>query len=309
VVVGPHSSDDAGVFKISPDVALVQTVDFITPVVDDPFDYGAIAAANSLSDVYAMGGRPLTALNLLGSPGGVVTNDVLRRILEGGLATIGEAKAVVVGGHSVKTPELFYGVAVTGVVHPDRVVTNSGARPGAVLVLTKRLGVGILTTALKNENLPDELLPVIVTQMRTLNAAAAEAMVEVGVQACTDVTGFGLLGHLFELVESSGVTAEVEVASVPYFLEAVELARQGNVAGGLKANRTYLEPHVTVAPQVSDDVEPLLYDPQTSGGLLIAVAEERLPALLDALERRGVETRAVIGRILERSDKAIILRP
>lgn len=309
MVVGPHSSDDAGVFKISPDVALVQTVDFITPVVDDPFDYGAIAAANSLSDVYAMGGRPLTALNLLGSPGGVVTNDVLRRILEGGLATIGEAKAVVVGGHSVKTPELFYGVAVTGVVHPDRVVTNSGARPGAVLVLTKRLGVGILTTALKNENLPDELLPVIVTQMRTLNAAAAEAMVEVGVQACTDVTGFGLLGHLFELVESSGVTAEVEVASVPYFLEAVELARQGNVAGGLKANRTYLEPHVTVAPQVSDDVEPLLYDPQTSGGLLMAVAEERLPALLDALERRGVETRAVIGRILERSDKAIILRP
>ena len=290
-------------------MALVQTVDFITPVVDDPFDYGAIAAANSLSDVYAMGGRPLTALNLLGSPAGAVTNAVLRRILAGGLATVSAAKAVIVGGHSVKTPELFYGVSVTGVVHPDKVITNSGARPGAALVLTKKLGVGILTTSLKNEKLPEELLPVIVQQMRTLNAAAAEAMVEVGVQACTDVTGFGLLGHLYELVESSGVTAEVEVSSVPFFSEAVDLALAGNVAGGLKANRTYLEPHIEGLGDAPEDVAPILFDPQTSGGLLIAVAAERLQPLLAALERCGVETRSVIGHLRQRGEKALMLRP
>ncbi len=290
-------------------MALVQTVDFITPVVDDPFDYGAIAAANSLSDVYAMGGRPLTALNLLGSPGGVVSNAVLRRILEGGMETLNRARAVVAGGHSVKTPELFYGVAVTGVVHPDRLVTNARARPGAALVLTKKLGVGILTTSLKNEKLPEALLPTIVEQMKTLNDAASEAMVEVGVQACTDVTGFGLLGHLFELVESSGVAAEIEVSAVPYYSEAVDLASAGNVAGGLKANRTYLDPHVDIDTRVPDKLLPLLYDPQTSGGLLIAVAPERLEALLAALERRGVGVRSVIGRIVDRDEKAILVRP
>lgn len=287
----------------------MQTVDIITPVVDDPFDFGAIAAANSLSDVYAMGGRPLTALNVLGSPGGVVTNQVLRQILRGGLATLTEAKAVMAGGHSVKTPELFYGLAVTGVVHPDRIVTNAGARSGAALVLTKPLGVGILTTSLKNEKLPEKLLPVIVEQMRTLNAAAAEAMVDIGVQACTDVTGFGLLGHLFELVESSRVSAEVQVSAVPCYPEAVELAREGNVAGGLKVNRTFLEPHLEQGSGIPEEVLPVLFDPQTSGGLLIAVAADRLDALLAALEKRGVQTRAVIGWIRERGEKAIRLVP
>lgn len=309
LLVGPHTSDDAGVFKISPDVALVQTIDVITPVVDDPVDFGAIAAANSLSDVYAMGGRPLTALNLLASPGGVVTNSVLRRILQGGHETTAGANVVIAGGHSVKSPELLYGLSVTGVVHPDRVVTNSGARPGAVLVLTKPLGMGILTTSLKNEQLPEHLLPKIVRQMRTTNAAAAAAMVEVGVEACTDVTGYGLLGHLYQLVERSGVSAEIEVSAVPYFTEAVELAGAGNVAGGLQANRKFLEAYVDIDSGIPPETLPVFYDPQTSGGLLIAADEGRRQSLLNALERHGVEVRAVIGRIGPVEEKAIRLRP
>ncbi len=292
-----ETHDDAGIFRLTPELALIQTVDFFTPIVDDPFEFGAIAAANAFSDVYAMGGAPKTALNLVGWPQGELPWEVLTEILRGGHDVVHEAGAVLAGGHSVKSPELFFGLSVTGTIRPDRVVTNSGARVGDVLFLTKPIGTGILTTALKKGNLDAAGLSTVTSMMRRLNAAAAEAMQEVGAHACTDITGFGLLGHLLEMARAAGVVASIDADRVPLLPGALEHARAGDKPGGLAANRRYVEPHLEVANAIDPALADLLFDPQTSGGLLIAAAEEKAPALANALRVRGVAENRPVGRI------------
>jgi selenide, water dikinase len=295
--VGIETHDDAGVYRLSPDLALIQTVDFFTPIVDDPFQFGAIAAANAFSDVYAMGGIPRTALNIVGWPQGDLPWDLLAEILKGAHEVVHEAGAALAGGHSVKAPELFFGLSVTGTIHPDRIVTNAGARPGDLLFLTKPIGTGVLTTALKRGNLSAEGLALVTATMRRLNASAADAMMEVGVSAATDVTGFGLMGHLLEMVRGSGVTVEIDSSRVPILPQAIEHARAGDKPGGLAANRAYASPHVEGIAGLDPALVDLLFDPQTSGGLLISVPEARAAALQAALEQRRVMDSVRIGAI------------
>jgi selenide,water dikinase len=264
------------------------TADFITPIVDDPVAYGAIAAANALSDVYAMGGQPLTVLNLAGFPRDSLDLTVLIEILSAAAATVHEAGAITVGGHTVDDPELKFGLSVVGRVHPDRVVRNSGARPGDVLYLTKPLGVGIITTGVKQDRLPPGLLDTAVAQMRRLNREAAEAMIEVGVSAATDVTGFGLLGHLGQLAAASRVSARLEAVRIPVLEGAQELAEAGVVPGGTRRNLTAAEAVTNFADSISPAQRLLLADAQTSGGLLIAVAPDRTDQLEAAMLSRGL---------------------
>lgn len=298
--------DDAGVFAHGRGEALVQTADFFPPVVDDPYDFGRIAAANALSDVYAMGGTPLTALALLGWPEGRLAPEVLREILRGGLDVMGEAGASVVGGHSVKDAELKFGYAVTGVVRRRRVLTNAGGRPGDRLVLTKPLGTGILTTALKRGVLDRALLARVTRTMARLNRAAAEAAVAFGARAATDVTGFGLLGHASQLADASGVTLHLAPAPDWFLPRVLAYARAGVVPGGLGSNRAFYGPAVEPG-DTADDVMAALHDPQTSGGLLLAVPPRRLTGLLAALRRRRVWSR-VVGEAIARRACAIVLR-
>lgn len=303
LLVGLDTSDDAGVVRLSADLALIQTVDFFTPIVDDPYWFGAIAAANSLSDVYAMGGTPLSALNIVCFPIKELPGEMLGEILRGGADKMREAGVHLAGGHSVDDPEPKYGLSVTGTVHPDRITTNAGARPGDVLVLTKPLGTGILTTAAKRDALSwEDLLPAV-ESMATLNRAAAEAMREVGigpgeaVHAATDVTGFGLLGHLSHWVRAANVCLRLHSAAVPLLAGTLEFADAGYTTGGGASNGRYLAETVEFAASVSEPMREALLDPQTSGGLCISVARGRVDALLAALERNGVETRAVIGAV------------
>ncbi len=289
VLVGFETSDDAGVYRLSGDLALVQTVDFFTPVVDDPFLYGQIAAANALSDVYAMGGKPLTALNILAFPIDDVPEGVLLKILQGGASKAQEAGVAIVGGHTVDDPEPKYGMAITGTIHPDHILRNKGARPGDRLVLTKPIGSGILTTAVKKDIIPAANISEAALWMSTLNRNAAEAVVEVGVHACTDVTGFGLLGHLYEMVKASDVGALLRFESVPLMGGVLELAKEGVVPGGTKANLKYLQPHLTVIPGLNEPEQWVLADAQTSGGLLVAVEAAKLQYLLDTLQKHGVQ--------------------
>ncbi len=286
---------------------MIQTVDFFTPIVDDPYWFGAIAAANSLSDVYAMGGTPLTALNIVCFPIKELPGAMLAEILRGGADKMREAGVHLAGGHSVDDPEPKYGLSVTGTVHPERVVTNAGARPGDVLVLTKPLGTGILTTAAKRDALDPATLETAVRTMATLNRGAAEAMRAVGtgpegaVHAATDVTGFGLLGHLSHWIRHrTDITIRLDCAGIPLLPRARELAEAGYTTGGGGANERYLEEFVAFAPDVPADLRDVLLDPQTSGGLCIAVAPDALNNLTAALEERGVATRAVIGRVTGR---------
>ncbi len=297
VLVGPERSDDAAVYRLSDDLALVTTVDFFTPIVDDPFEFGAVSAANSLSDVWAMGGRPLFALSVVAFPSRRLPLSVLERILAGAAEVAREAGIEILGGHTVDDTEPKFGLAVTGVVRPDRVVTNAGARPGDALVLTKPIGTGVLATAVKRGLAGEEAARRLVTTMRTLNRAAAETMVEVGVSACTDVTGFGLLGHLREMAAASGVDAEIEAASVPLLPDVRDLAAADGVPGGSLENLEHVAPHVDFAPGLSRVDRLLLADAQTSGGLLIALPEERCEALLSTLRARGVTDALRIGRI------------
>jgi selenide,water dikinase len=292
-----ETHDDAGVYQLSPELALIQTVDFFTPIVDDPFDFGAIAAANSFSDVYAMGGRPLTALNIVGWPQDQLPWDVLSDILRGAHETVHQAGAVLAGGHSVKAPELFFGLSVTGVIHPEKIVTNAAARPGDRLFLTKPIGTGVLTTALKKGKLEPEYLRTATATMRRLNDAAAEAMNEVGVSAATDITGFGLMGHLFEMASGSQVDVEIDVARVPLLPGALEHARAGDKPGGLAANRRHVEIHIDGTEIVQPPILDLLFDPQTSGGLLIAVPEGKAAQLASMLVAKGVQGVVEIGRV------------
>lgn len=297
VLVDASTRDDAAVYRLAPDRALVATVDFFTPIVDDPYDFGRIAAANAFSDVYAMGATPLIALNLVGWPRGTLPLDMLGEVLRGGQDIAQAAGALVLGGHSVDDPEPKYGMVAIGEAHPDRIVTLARARPGDVLVLTKPIGTGVLTTALKRDLLTAGDLAPAVAAMTTLNAGAARAMLAVGVHAATDVTGFGLLGHLHNMLAASGVAAEVDAAAVPLFAGATDLAGRGAIPGGTERNRDALATQVTFAPGVDEPTRVLLCDAQTSGGLLLAVPAERADALIAALKKERTPAAARIGRV------------
>jgi selenide,water dikinase len=299
VLVGSATADDAAIYKLTADLALVLTTDFFTPIVDSPYDFGRVAAANALSDVYAMGGRPITALNLVGFPDGTLEPSVLGDILRGGAEKAKEAGIDIVGGHTIKTDEPIYGLAVTGTVHPDRVVANDGARPGDFLVLTKPLGFGIISTAAKQDVDSRGAIGQAIELMATLNRAAGEAMQEVGVHAATDVTGFGLLGHLRNMTRASKCAATVWLESVPVLEAAWAYVREGIAPGGTHANRRFLTDSVTFDAGVDEAAELVLCDAQTSGGMLVAVAPEKVEALRGALVSKGAPCADVIGRIEE----------
>jgi selenide,water dikinase len=301
VLIGFDNADDAGVYKLTAELALVQTVDFFTPIVDDPYTFGAIAAANALSDVYAMGGRPISALSIVAYPAKGDVDD-LQQILKGGAEKMHEADCSILGGHSVADDEIKFGYAVTGTVHPSRVTANAGARPGDALVFTKRLGTGVIGTALKRGLAAPEHAEESVRQMLTLNRRAAEEMLRFGVHGCTDVTGFGLIGHAREMALASGVTLEIETGRVQFLPGAIEYARLGAVPGGLKNNREFASCVVEAERELPREIEDLLYDPQTSGGLLISLSEADAARLEQALE--GAYR---IGRVLPRGAKAIRL--
>lgn len=286
-------SDDAGVYKLTDDLAIVETVDLIAAIVDDPYTFGMIAAANGISDVYAKGGKPITAMNIVAFPSDTMDPLILGQILRGALDKLNEAGIALVGGHSVRNDEVRFGVAVTGIIHPDKVITKNGAQEGDCLILTKPLGTGILNTALKAGMLPADVRDRAVTQMGILNDKAGQAMVSVGVHACTDITGFGLLGHLAEMAETSGLSAEINAQAVPVIPEAREFAHMGLIPEGMYANWEFRAPMVD-AEDIDEDTMAVLYDPQTSGGLLIAVAPEKEGAMTAALKKMGVEA-AVIG--------------
>lgn len=299
LLVDASTADDAGVYQLREDCALVQTVDFFTPIVDDPFAYGQIAAANALSDVYAMGGRPITAMNLLGVPTEKVSADVIAKILKGGAAKVKEAKCALVGGHTIKNPEPIYGLAVTGVVHPKRMMTNAAAKAGDFLVLTKPLGLGIATTALKRGTGSRALERRAIQLMRMLNGAGAELAERKLVKAATDVTGFGLLGHLGSMCRASGVGASLNTRAIPLLSKEVPaLVEQGAVPGGTRENLRAAEMFVTWEAGVGDGQRVLLADAQTSGGLLLCVAGKNLNAVKAVLRKHRTASSAVIGKIV-----------
>jgi selenide,water dikinase len=301
VLVGFATADDAGVYRISDDLALVMTVDFFTPIVDDPRTFGRIAAANALSDVYAMGAVPRAALAIATFPESGVDESVLSEIFDGGAEKAAEAGISVIGGHTVKDREPKYGLSVVGTVHPDKVVRNSTARDGDVLVLTKPIGTGILTTARRRDAVDDSGLAEAIASMCTLNREAADVMNVIGVHAATDVTGFGLLGHLRELADGSGLGAEIDADAVPLFDGILDLVARGHAPGGTRANLANAEATgTTFDDRIHAGLRLALADAQTSGGLLIAAAEDRAPALLDALARRGVNRAASVGRMVSR---------
>jgi selenide,water dikinase len=305
LVVGSETADDAGVYRLSDELALVQTIDFFTPIVDDPYDFGRIAAANALSDVYAMGGRPLTALNLVAFSLEQLGAEVLREIMRGGADIAAEAGVSIVGGHSIDDPEPKYGMAVTGVAHPERVVRNSTARGGDRLFLTKPLGAGAISTAAKRGDAGDALIERATGVMTTLNARAAEAALAVGPSAMTDVTGFGLLGHLHELAVASGVSARVEAAAVPAIEGVMELLESGEgLSGGNRRNAEFASGFTTFADDVREPVRALLTDPMTSGGLLVAVSPEHAAEMEEAL-RTAASGTVAIGLLEEGAAGAI----
>ena len=295
VLVGFGTLDDAGVYRLSDGLALVQTTDFFPPMVDDPYLFGEIAAANALSDVYAMGGLPLTALNITCFPSNL-DPQILSGILRGGLTKCREAGVALLGGHTVDDPEIKFGLAVTGTVDPERIWTNAGARVGDALVLTKPLGVGVITTAIKQGIAPEELLEAAITSMRTLNRAARDAVAAIGPHACTDVTGFSFLGHLYQMLRASGMSAQVYSMNIPLLPGALDLARQGIAPGGTRRNRDYTGPHVSFGNEVETALANVLFDPQTSGGLLVSVAGDKKDALLAALRTAGLPG-AMVGEV------------
>jgi len=299
LIVGMETSDDAGVYRINSEQAIVQSVDFFTPVVDDPYAFGQIAAANALSDIYAMGAKPLTAMNLVSFPVNKLSMDVLAKILQGGSEKIREAGAVLVGGHSIDDPEPKYGLSVTGIVHPDHVLSNAKAEPGDILVFTKPLGVGIITTGIKRGIVSPAAEAEVIKVMATLNKGAAEAAISVGVHAVTDVTGFGLLGHLHEMLEASGCSAEVYAEAVPVIDSVWDCIKQKAIPGGTQANRRHIENKVDFESDVTEELRIVLFDAITSGGLLLSVPEERVDSLLKRLEEHKTPAAAVIGRVIK----------
>lgn len=301
LLVGLETADDAAVYRLTEDVAIIETVDFFTPVVDEPYLFGQIAAANALSDVYAMGGRPLLALNITCFPT-CLPPEILAEILKGGADKVREAGAIIAGGHTIQDDEPKYGLAVTGLVHPQRIITNAGALPGDVLILTKPLGTGIIATAIKAELVSTECQQAALTSMNALNREAAAAMISVAAHACTDITGFGLLGHTAEMAEASGVSVIFTLHQVPLLPQTAELAAMGLIPGGAYRNRDYLGEKVVFDKNISPAQQAILFDPQTSGGLLIAVPEEKADRLVEKLHTTGVTAACVVGRVVERQN-------
>ena len=299
MLTGIEGSEDAGVYRLTPDVALVQTIDFFTPIVDDPKVFGRAAAANSLSDVYAMGGRPLTAMNVVCFPIRKLGLKPLRSMLEGGLEVLREAGVALVGGHSVEDDEPKYGLSVTGIVHPDKILTNSGLRPGDKLILTKAIGTGIIATAFKGGLASAESTEAMVTSMCTLNKKASEVAVSLGAKACTDITGFGLAGHLVEIARASRCRVRIRADAVPDLEGALESASMGLIPAGAYANRSYFSAWTSVESDVGAERSDLMFDPQTSGGLVIGIRSEQADQLMEGLVAHGVEPVAEIGEVLE----------
>jgi len=296
------------VYKLRDDLAIIQTVDFFTPIVDDPYTFGQIAVVNALSDVYAKGGRPLTALNIVCFPIKAMDISILRETLKGGLSKMREAGVVLVGGHSVEDPELKYGLSVTGVIHPDRVIMNNGAQVGDKLILTKPLGTGIISTALKGGDASEQAVAKSVNSMTTLNRKASELMLAVDVHACTDVTGFGLLGHACEMIEGTDVGMIIHPDSVPYFPEAKEYAEMGMVPGGTTRNRDFRTKMVEIDKKVSKVMVDILFDPQTSGGLLVAVPAADAEPLVKRMRREGIKDAAIVGEVIAKPKGRIVVR-
>lgn len=307
LLVGITTGDDAGVYRVRDDLALITTVDFFTPVVDDPFTYGQIAAANALSDVYAMGGRPMTALNIVCWPQSGLSREILIEVLRGGAEKAKEAGCLIVGGHSVADEEVKYGMAVTGSIDPRRVIRNVGARVGDALILTKGLGTGTLMTAFKRDRLAREYYEPAVRSMARLNASASVTMLKHDVHAATDVTGYGLIGHALAMAQGSGVTIVFEESDLPLLPGALECCQAGWIPGGGGRNRDFFSKHAHISEEVSQDMATLAFDPQTSGGLLIAVPESESLALLADLHRAGDTDSAIVGRVVESADYPIEL--
>jgi len=307
VLVGLEKADDAGVYQLTPDIALVQTIDVITPVVDDPFAFGQVAAANSLSDVYAMGGRPVTAMSFVGFPIGKMEIESLRLILEGALSKLNEAGCALVGGHSVKDEDIKFGLSVTGVIHPKKILTKGGGRPGDKLILTKPLGTGILNTALKGGQLNDDETAAVIAQMITLNKAAAEVMAGLGAHAATDITGFGLIGHAAEMVTLGEVGFKLNWNKIPLMDGAERWARAGLIPGGAHSNREYRENILDTEFELEEWMLDVLFDPQTSGGLLIAAPESVADEMLLRIRNRGFTAAAIIGEVVAEPKGRIII--
>lgn len=307
--MGRETSDDAGVYKLRDDLALIQTLDFFTPIVNDPYTFGQIAAVNALSDIYAMGGRPLTAMNIVCFPKKTLDKSVLKEILKGGLEKIHEAGALLIGGHSVDDLELKYGLSVTGIVHPDKVMTNAGARPGDRLILTKPIGTGIIATALKGKAASREAEEAMIQTMLESNRIGAEVMQEIGARACTDITGFGLLGHALEMASASQCSMKVIASQVPIIPYALEYSQMGMVPGGTHANRSFCHRSLQVDPAIPGYLLDILSDAQTSGGLLIAVSADRALSLLEQLKQRGLKEASLIGQVTELSPETISVLP
>ena len=299
VLVGNSTADDAAVYKLDENRALVLTTDFFTPIVDDPYEFGAIAAANALSDIYAMGAKPLTGLNLVGFPDHLLEAEILAEILRGGTEKAKEAGIDLIGGHTIKSEEPIYGLAVTGLVHPDRIVSNAGGKPGDVLVLTKPIGTGIVSTAAKNDEDSENAIQEAIRWMSTLNRHACDCMEQVGVHAATDITGFGLLGHLRNVVSGSQCKAKIILADVPFIAAAKNYVHSGIHPGGTEANWRFLHESVQWAPTIEKPEQLLLCDAQTSGGLLIAVAANRVDDLCKALQSKSDCLAAVVGSLQE----------
>ena len=307
VLVGFETADDAGVYQLTPELALVQTVDFFTPIVDDPYTFGQIAAANSLSDVYAMGGRPVSALSIVGFPHSGRDVEILERILHGGLNKMQEAACTVIGGHSIGDEEIKFGYAVTGVINPQRILKNVGAKAGDCLVLTKRLGTGVIGTALKAGAAPEAVVNAAIESMCMLNRAGMEAALPFEIHAATDITGFGLLGHAREMAVGSKVSFTLDSAQMDFLPDARELAQKGFLPGGLKRNLEFIGGCVDFSPGVPEEIRNLLFDPQTSGGLLFSVPQKDARQLLEALRRKEVDARQ-IGEVIEKTHPLIHVR-
>jgi selenide,water dikinase len=302
LLVGTETCDDAGVYRLTDDLAIVQTIDFFPPVVDDPFIYGQIAAANALSDVYAMGGTPRTALNLVGFPDDKLPLTILGEILRGGADRAKEAGCVIVGGHTVRDAEIKYGMAVTGIIHPQRIITNAAAKPGDVLVLTKALGTGFVTTAYKMRGCPQDALDAACASMVQLNKPGCEAMLEVGVHAATDITGFGLAGHAYEMAQGSGVTVALDLERLPLLPHVPELVRKGYFTRASKTNASFVAPGLRIEGKPDPVRLEVFYDAQTSGGLLISVAKEKAEGLVKLAQGRGALATCLVGEVLEQQE-------
>jgi len=306
VLVGLKSPDDAGVYKISPELAIIQTVDFFTPVVDEPYFFGQIAVANALSDVYAMGGTPKTAMNIVCFPSKEMDISILKEILKGGIDKMKEAGVVLVGGHSVDDPELKYGLSVTGFIHPERIITKKGVKEGDFLILTKPLGLGIINTCIKGGIASKQLIDKAISIMTALNKDASELMKEFPVSACTDITGFGLIGHLSEMIVQTGLSALVNTKKVPIIKEAVEFASMGFVPEGTYKNIDFYRP--MIEDRLKDDILlSILFDPQTSGGLLISLPDKEAEKLLKRLWEKGIQDAQIVGQIIKTGEEKIII--